>query len=131
MGTGYIYNYELGSVITVIALGMVALLRQARIVEVVIFGVSATAGMSLAIVSLQPENIFLNTFIGWSLVFVTAMLIVSVIPDIGGLFLRFWRIGPDSARINVAKGVEIEKHSGIPTSQSTVLGKPSTDSNSD
>jgi len=91
-GVARLYNYEIGAVLTIVTLGVAATVRKARLVDVLIFGISSVAGMSMILVSLAPPNLFLATFIGWSITYILLALLIAIFPDIVRLFANFWRL---------------------------------------
>jgi hypothetical protein len=85
-------NYEICAAISITILGIIACWRGARFIETMIFGIAAIAGMSLTLVSLKPENYFVQTFGGWLIFYILVVLINAIFPDVLRLFGGFWRV---------------------------------------
>lgn len=87
------YNYEAGAVICLLLMGVVAMVRGTRLVDVMAFGVGAMGGMSLVVSYVRPkENDFTLTFLSWAAVFIVLLCVVKAAPDMLAVLLEFFGV---------------------------------------
>jgi hypothetical protein len=122
LGLTFFHNYELGAALVITALGCVAAARGRPPVDLLIFLTSAVTGMTLAIVSLQPTNEFLTTFLAWLLVAIMLTLAVAMMPEVFRLFRVFWGSSSDGASRSLFVDL---REDDVPTERSLDIDNPS------